>query len=83
MVQTCSEITNTIAQCLPGWAGSLASGINTISDVNILRMGVDSNMSIFELDYNNVLELLDEKCDDGTPRFLPSSARFFLNNLMS
>ena len=75
------EITNTIAQCLPGWAGSLASGINTISDVNILRMGVDSNMSIFELDYNNVLELLDEKCDDGTPRVSSKQRTIFLEQL--
>lgn len=75
------EITNTIAQCLPGWAGSLASGINTISDVNILRMGVDSNMSIFELDYNNVLELLDEKCDDGTPRVSSEQRASFLKQL--
>lgn len=75
------EITNTIAQCLPGWAGSLASGINTISDVNILRMGVDSNMSIFELDYNNVLELLDEKCDDGTPRVPSEQRASFLKQL--
>lgn len=75
------EITNTIAQLLPSWAGSLASGINTISDVNILRMGVDSNMSIFELDYNNVLELLDEKCDDGTPRVSSKQRTIFLEQL--
>ena len=75
------EITNTIAQLLPSWAGSLASGINTISDVNIIRMGVDSNMSIFELDYNNVLELLDEKCDDGTPRVPSEQRASFLKQL--
>lgn len=75
------EITNTIAQCLPSWAGSLASGINTISDLNIIRMGVDSNMSIFELDYNNVLELLDEKCDDGTPRVPSEQRASFLKQL--
>lgn len=75
------EITNTIAQLLPSWAGSLASGINTISDLNILRMGVDSNMSIFELDYNNVLELLDEKCDDGTPRVPSEQRASFLKQL--
>lgn len=75
------EITNTIAQLLPSWAGSLASGINTISDLNIIRMGVDSNMSIFELDYNNVLELLDEKCDDGTPRVPSEQRASFLKQL--
>lgn len=75
------EITNTIAQLLPSWAGSLASGINTISDLNIIRMGVDSNMSIFELDYNNVLELLDEKCDDGTPRVSSKQRTIFLEQL--
>lgn len=44
-------------------------------------MGVDSNMSIFELDYNNVLELLDEKCDDGTPRVPSEQRASFLKQL--
>ena len=44
-------------------------------------MGVDSNMSIFELDYNNVLELLDEKCDDGTPRVSSKQRTIFLEQL--
>lgn len=62
------EINNTLAQCLPGWAGTLASGINTLGEWNILRSGIASYMSVFEIDHNTTEKLLDAKCDDGTPR---------------
>lgn len=62
------EINNTLAQCLPGWAGTLASGINTLGEWNILRSGIASYMSVFEIDHNTTEKLLGAKCDDGTPR---------------
>lgn len=63
-----TSITSTIAECLPGWAGDLATVINTVGELNILKQSVESYQSIFDTDSDTTWNLLNARCDDGTLR---------------
>ena len=56
------ELSNTIATCLPGWAGTLANNINTIGTINMLWRGTNSYYSLLRSEVQNLYMMLDAKC---------------------